>query len=316
MRSLLFGAVSITMTGASLFVSTYAFAKKPSRPASRLGRRGRKRLMTIAKSPGWAAIEPLVRWLGVRLSSLMPESTATRVDRQLVLAGDYLGLVPEEAAALVLLSGIVGVVFGLAIEGLADANGLAFAGFAAFGFLAPYLQILSEAQTRMLRINRGLPYAVDLLSLGLSAGLDFPGALRQVVQNALPGDPLAEELEWMLQLLRLGHTRRAALEELALRVPTEPVREFVHTVVHAEEKGNPLAEVLTIQAQVSRMRRTVRAEEEAAKAAVKIIGPLAIVFIALLIVIVAPLLIRVRNEIKRADEAPPEKKLVLPQGIR
>ncbi len=316
MRSVLFGAVSLTMTGAALFVSTYALANKPSRPAPRLGRRGRKRLMAIAQSPSWAAIEPLVRWLGLRLNAVVSTSMADKIDRQLVLAGDYLGLVPDEAAALVVLSGVMGFAFGLVIETLASANGLAFLGFTAFGILAPYFTILSEAHTRMLRINRGLPYAVDLLSLGLSAGLDFPGALRQVVQNALPGDPLAEELEWMLQLLRLGHTRRAALEELAARVPTEPVREFVHTVVHAEEKGNPLAEVLTIQAQVSRLRRTVRAEEEAAKAGVKIIGPLAIVFLALLVLIVSPLMIRVKTEIRRADEKSAEPKVVLPGGLR
>lgn len=316
MRSALFGAVSLTLTGAALFVSTYAFAIKPSRPAPRLGRRGRKRLMSIASSSSWATLEPLVRWLGMRMSVLLSDQQAARIDRQLVLAGDYLGLVPEEAVALVLLSGIVGVAFGIVVESMAHANGLAFFGFAAAGFLSPYFTILSEAQARMLRINRGLPYAVDLLSLGLSAGLDFPGALRQVVQNALPGDPLAEELEWMMQLLRLGHTRRAALEELALRVPTEPVREFVHTVIHAEEKGNPLSEVLTIQAQVSRMRRTVRAEEEAAKAGVKIIGPLAIVFIAMILLILGPLLIRVKNEVHRADEAPEDPKVVLPPGIR
>lgn len=316
MRSLVLGALSLTGTGAALFVATYALSIKPTRPAPRLGRRGRKRLMSIAKSETWAAIEPLVRWLGLRLSAVVPADTAERIDRQLVLAGDYLGLVPDEAAALVVLSGLLGLAFGLVIEVLAGANGLAFLGFTAFGILAPYFQITSEAHSRMLRINRGLPYAVDLLSLGLSAGMDFPGAVRQVVENALPGDPLAEEFEWMLQLLRLGNTRRAALEELAARVPTEPVREFVHTVIHAEERGNPLAEVLAIQAQVSRLRRTVRAEEEAAKAGVKIIGPLAIVFLALLLLVVSPLLIRVRTEIAHADEKPTEKKVVMPGGIR
>ena len=72
-------------------------------------------------------------------------------------------------------------------------------------------------------------------------------------------------MQRMLQELDLGHTRRKALEGLAERVPTEPVRDFVASVVQAEDKGTPLAEVLSVQARMLRMRRSVRAEESAAK---------------------------------------------------
>lgn len=89
-------------------------------------------------------------------------------------------------------------------------------------------------------------------------------------------------------MLQLGHTRRSALEELAERVPSAAVREFVHTVIHAEEKGHPLAEALTIQAQVSRMRRSVRAEEAAAKAGVAMLVPLALIVVALLLLVGSP----------------------------
>ena len=47
--------------------ATYAIGSAPSRGASRLGLRGLKRRRVLENNPVWAQIEPLVRWLGVRV---------------------------------------------------------------------------------------------------------------------------------------------------------------------------------------------------------------------------------------------------------
>jgi len=294
-------AASVGLLGAGLFVGTYSAMIAPSRVASRLGRRGKRRMEAIAKHSSWARIEPLVRWLGVRVGSLLPKSVEEALDKQILHAGDYLGLLAQEYVALMLLSMLGGAALGAAIDLMARAHGLAFLAFAAFGFVAPYFEISGAVQKRFTGINRSLPYAVDLFSLGMSAGLDFPGSVRQYVGKAMPDDPLAEEMEYVLQMLQLGHTRRAALTDFAERVPTDAVREFVQTVLHAEEKGHPLADALVIQAGVSRMRRTVRAEEEAAKAGVKLIIPLTLIFGAMLLLILAPVFIKVTNQIKNGQ---------------
>ena len=252
----------------------------------------------IAKNSTWAKIEPLVRWLGVRVGPFLPASLESSLDKQILYAGDYLGLLAQEYVALIILSGICGGLIGALVDVAAHAHGLAMMAFFAFGLLAPYFEISGAVQKRFTGINRSLPYAVDLFSLGMSAGLDFPGAVRQYVGKAMPDDPLGDEAEYILQMLQLGHTRRAALSEFALRVPTDAVREFVQTVLHAEEKGHPLADALTIQAGVSRMRRTVRAEEEAAKAGVKLIIPLTLVFGAMLLVILAPIFLKVIYQLR------------------
>ena len=62
----------------------------------------------------------------------------------------------------------------------------------------------------------------------------------------------------------------------------------MNALVQAEERGNPVAEVLSIQASSSRTRRSVRAEELAAKAGVKMTGPLMLVFLAVLGLIAGP----------------------------
>ena len=148
----------------------------------------------------------------------------------------------------------------------------------------------------MKRVNRRLPHAIDLLALSMSAGLDFPGSVRQLVEKSgSPDDPLVEELTLMLQSLQLGRTRRQALEEFAARAPTDAVIEFVAAVVQAEMRGNPLVDVLRIQAEVSRRKRTVRAEEAAAKAGVALAAPLILVFLTILILIVAPIVMKLQS---------------------
>ncbi|MGC4093344.1 MAG: type II secretion system F family protein [Polyangiaceae bacterium] len=99
----------------------------------------------------------------------------------------------------------------------------------------------------------------------------------------------------MLQALELGKTRKEALLEFSERVPTESVREFVFAIVQAEERGNPLGRVLTIQAEVSRQQRSQRAEEAAARASVKIVGPLVLMFSAILLLMVAPMVFELKQ---------------------
>jgi tight adherence protein C len=209
------------------------------------------------------------------------------------MAGSYLGLLAEELCALSVLSAAGGLVAGTLANFVVKIGPMFIVGVGAFGAVAPFLSVSSAAGDRTKAIGRRLPSAIDLLALSMSAGLDFPSALRQAVEKSgTPDDPLIEELSLILQSLQLGRTRRQALEEFAERCPIDAVCEFVGSVVQAELRGNPLAEVLRIQAEISRQRRTVLAEEAAAKAGVSMIMPLVLVFVAVLILIAGPMAIR------------------------
>jgi tight adherence protein C len=166
-----------------------------------------------------------------------------------------------------------------------------FIGFI-LGAMVPYFQISGEAQRRLKEVNRGLPYVIDLMALAMSAGLDFPGAVRQVVEKSSnPDDPLHEEMTRILHELQLGRTRRQCLADFGKRCPTASVVEFVAALTQAEERGNPVAEVLQIQASVSRQRRTVAAEEAAAKAGVKMVGPLFLLFACIMLLVMSPMIL-------------------------
>lgn len=278
----------------SIMALTYAVASAPTRVASRLGLRGLKRQRVLAKSEVWSAMEPFVRWLGVRLSGVLSDSQRTEVDRQIGLAGDYMGLTADEYMALTLISTVIGGVTGAFAGYLLDLGGITVIVGVMLGGALPYMQVSGVAQERLKDVSRGLPYVIDLMALSMSAGLDFPGAIRQVVEKSSnPEDPIVEEFTLILQTMNLGRTRREALLEFARRTPIEAVTEFVNSLVQAEERGNPVAEVLTIQATVARARRSVRAEEMAAKAGVQLIGPLMLVFFCIMGLLMGPAMMNI-----------------------
>ncbi len=281
--------------GLALFAAVFALASAPSIPASRLGMRGLKRQRALRGN--WSTLEPLVRWLGVRVSGILPRGLRRGLDRQLLLAGDYLGMVPEEYVSLSIVSFVLGLGFGIVFGIVAESVSVFAIVGGVLGALLPYLQISGEAQRRLKEIGRGLPYVIDLMALAMSAGLDFPGAVRQVVQKSSnPEDPLVDELTRLLNELSLGKTRRQALLDFAARAPAPAVVEFVSALVQAEERGNPVSDVLSIQAGVSRMRRTVAAEESAAKAGVKMVLPLFLVFGAIMLLVVGPMVLKVASQ--------------------
>lgn len=282
----------------ALFAFTYAFASAPSRVASRLGMRGLKRRRAIEDSAGWGQIEPMVRWLGVRVGGLISDETYQRLDDQIALAGDYLGLTPPEYVSLSIVSSVLCTLGGGVLAVILGNNVPLFLLIGAgLGAALPYLQISGEGQRRMKEINRGLPYVIDLMALGMSAGLDFPGAVRQVVEKSSnPEDPLIEEMTRVLQELSLGRTRKQTLTDFAKRTPSAAVTEFVSALVQAEDRGNPVAEVLQIQAGVSRMRRTVNAEEAAAKAGVKMVGPLFLLFACIMLLVMGPMILKLAQQ--------------------
>lgn len=294
MKTLLLFKLAIVLPSfACLFFLTSWAASTAMPTGVRTGVRGLVRQRALAKGGAWAQIEPLVRWLGKRIHGLLSAQLLKSVDRQVLMAGSYLGLLPEELVALSMLSATGGLIAGVFSNMVVKIGPMFVLAVGGFGGMAPFLTVSSTAGDRSKAIGRRLPSAIDLLALSMSAGLDFPSALRQVVEKSgTPNDPLIEELSLILQSLQLGRTRRQALEEFAERSPIDAVCEFVNSVVQAELRGNPLAEVLRIQAEISRQRRTVLAEEAAAKAGVSMIMPLVLVFVAILILIAGPMVIR------------------------
>src|SRR5690554_1835260 len=160
----------------------------------------------------------------------------------------------------------------------------------------PFLSLSGAIANRLIEIDRRLPYTIDLMVLSMRAGLDFMSALDRVVargQIQNPDDPMIQELGVVLQEMRVGTARTDALINLCERVNSEYLNSMVGAIIQSERRGTPLANVLEIQVDTIRNKRTAKIEKAASQAAVKILFPLLFIFGAVMIVIMGAMIIKV-----------------------
>jgi tight adherence protein C len=288
----LFAYAAITLLASSLALLIYVLARQPPSPAPELGLRGWNRHQGLARSGWLRSLEPWLRRLGGWMALVPAPRLRARMDRNLHMAGDPSGLGPDEWMALSALAALVGAIVGavlIGVLGYPPVMGLTAA--LVIGYM-PHGDLADTMRTRRRAVNRSLPATFDLIGLCVSAGMTFPQAIKEVVARAAdPRDPMIEELRQILRQLDLGSSRAHALACFADRVPIPSVVDFVATVNQSEAKGTPLGEVLAINATVLRNRRTMLAEEAAARAEVKMAFPLALSLMVNLIVIGGPLII-------------------------
>lgn len=295
-------AATLILTCTAVYWAVNHVASLPTMPQRRLGLRGVARARAVARHGWFRFMEPFLRWGSVRVDPLLTPENRKSTDSMLTRAGDPLGIEPAELWVLCGMLGLFGTTLGMTYAALRDKSPLyaVFLGLVLVGLPLSRIQAMVEERARRVRI--GLPAVVDLLCLSLSAGLDFPSAVRQIVdKSSQKDDPLTEELSVVLSELSLGKTRREALETFAARNPSPSVQEFVASVIQAEEEGTPLAEVLQIQAKISRQRRSVRAEEAASKASIQLLMPMALVFLCVLILIGAPIALSLMKGLSRGS---------------
>jgi tight adherence protein C len=175
---------------------------------------------------------------------------------------------------------------------------LSLAGLGAFlvlglvlGFFGAYLWLRELALRRLREIARRLPYALDLIAMAMDAGATFYEAAKAVVRDD-PNDPLNEELSMVVREIDFGRSRQDALTHLGQRIDVEGLDSILSAVLQAEALGTPLAMVLKLQANLLRMRRSMRAERKAGEAAVKILVPSMLILVSVVIIIFAPVIVR------------------------
>jgi len=166
------------------------------------------------------------------------------------------------------------------------------------GFYLPYMWLRRRVEARQRMLMRELPDALDLMAIGVSAGLSLDGAMLEVVQK-WEGE-LSRELNQVLNEIRMGIGRRQALLNLAERTQLDDIRLLVAALVQADEIGANVSETLNVQAEQLRMRRRQMAEELARKAPVKMLIPLIfLIFPSLFVVILAPAMLHVIQTLRR-----------------
>jgi len=157
------------------------------------------------------------------------------------------------------------------------------------GFLVPRLWLRLAVGRRKHDILRALPDALDMLTIGVEAGLGFESAMVRVGQKW--DNALTRVFRRAVGEMRLGAARDVALEHMAERSGVPELRTFIAVLVQSSQLGVSIAEVLHTQAAQMRVRRRQRAEELARQAGIKLIFPLAALILpALFVVILGPTL--------------------------
>ncbi|HWV39124.1 MAG TPA: type II secretion system F family protein [Vulgatibacter sp.] len=226
--------------------------------------------------------------LGPSTRKRIPSAWLEWLRLRIVRAGDPADLLPEELIWLSALGAAAGIATG-AVASAALGSPLPLLPCTALGGALPHLRLREAIRRRQARIVRELPFALDLLSLSVEAGLDFAGALGKVVEKGRPG-PLRDELGLVLRRLRMGRTREEALLEAIPRVDLPVVNSVLTSLVQADRMGTSLGKTLRILAGQLRAERTQRAEKLAGEAPVKMLVPLiAFIFPTVFLVLFGPI---------------------------
>ncbi len=168
---------------------------------------------------------------------------------------------------------------------------------AALGYYLPNMILSRMVFVRKREIFENFPDALDLMTVCVEAGLGTEAALNRVADDFVhKSEALSEELRLVNLELRAGSPRERALRNLAIRTGVEEVDGFVSMIIQAERFGTSIAKSLRIQADMLRTRRRQKAEEAAAKIALKLLFPLIFfIFPSLLLVLLGPAFIQIIN---------------------
>ncbi len=240
-------------------------------------------------------LRPLFGRLSGFVSRLGSTSFTEQTEKRLALAGnpgdlrvaDWLGI---KVVAAIVFAIIFFLLFNFALAVgplMALVLGLAGAGI---GYIAPEFWLSGRIRARQKAILLMIPDTLDLLTISVRAGLGFDAALAKVVEK-LPG-PLSEEFRRALAEVRVGKARRDALRDIVPRTEVQPLTNFIGAIIQAEQLGVSISKVLQVQSEQLRIERRQRAEEQAAKAPIKMLFPLVgCIFPSLFIVILGPAII-------------------------
>ncbi|HEY8637191.1 MAG TPA: type II secretion system F family protein [Candidatus Limnocylindrales bacterium] len=249
-------------------------------------------------------LRPFANRLSGGVSRVTSTSFSDRTEKRLALAGNPGDLRVADWLGIKAIGAIVGAIlffflfFIVRLLGFPAPIGLVMTVIGGvFGYTIPEFWLGGRVKKRQKAILLMIPDALDLLTISVRAGLGFDAALAKVVEK-LQG-PLSDEFRRALAEVRVGKARRDALRDIVARTEVVPLTNFIGAIIQAEQLGVSISKVLQVQSEQLRIERRQRAEEQAAKAPIKMLFPLVgCIFPSLFIVILGPAIILIVINLK------------------
>lgn len=280
-------------------------AMAPARPAravtNRLSGYGdRSQMVRSAELEGSMknrAVVPVFRRLLRFLGGLLPQRNVEKLADMLTRAGNPGGMSVLDFVGLRLMLAAAGAILAYLVFSRNETafvimrNGL----IGCFvGFMAPKFWLGRAIKKRRAEIAQALPDALDMLTIGVEAGLAFESALLRVGDQW--DNALSQEFRRVVSEMRVGVPRNEALRHMAERTDCEDLRTFVAVLIQSNQLGVSISQVLHTQADQMRIKRRQHAEEKAHAATVKIVLVLVVfIFPSLFIVILGPAVPRIMH---------------------
>jgi tight adherence protein C len=245
-------------------------------------------------------IKPLAARLSGGVAKITSSSFSERTEKRLAIAGnpgdmkvgDWLGI---KAIGAGIGAGVMFILFGVLGGNIPQGLLLGLVGLG-IGYMGPEFWLGGRVRKRQKLILIGIPDALDLLTFSVRAGLGFAAALGMVVEKMM--GPLDDVFRRALAEVRVGKARREALRDIVPRTEVQPLTNFIGAIIQAEQLGVSISKVLQVQSEQLRIERRQRAEEQAAKAPIKMLFPLVgCIFPSLFVVILGPALILIMQNL-------------------
>ena len=163
------------------------------------------------------------------------------------------------------------------------------------GYFIPNFLLSHFTEKRRERIFKGLPDALDLMVICVTAGLGLDMTFKRVSDElkSLWKD-LSDEFYLTNMEIRAGVPREEGYKNMALRTGVSEVQSLMSMLIQTSRFGTSVSAALRVHSDGMRTKRRQLAEEKAAQISVKMVIPLVLfIFPALLIVLVGPAAIRV-----------------------
>lgn len=244
-------------------------------------------------------IYPIARSLGAIVVKFTPQNSIQTLSKKLERAGNPGNLEPTMFFAFRFLGLGLGGIFWVLQKVAAVANPTSFIvtkwvlfalGTSLLGFFLPDLLLTSRIQRRQKEVRKAMPDALDLLTICVESGLGFDAAMAKVYEKW--DNEVGRAFGRVIREIQLGKLRREALKDMAERIGLPEMTSFIAAVVQSEQLGVSMAHVLRIQSDQMRVKRRQAAEEEAHKAPIKMLIPMAmLIFPSICIILMTPAII-------------------------
>jgi len=163
------------------------------------------------------------------------------------------------------------------------------------GWGYPIYLLQSIGFRRKQTMHAELPYVLDLLSLGIEAGLDFKMAVERIVNFSEPS-PLINEMKGLLNDLNFGTPMEEALIRLRRRIDILAFFTFVEALIQATQMGIDVSSTLRAQSEQMRIAYFQSIEKSANKLPIMVLFPTAFcIFPPILIITLGPIAIDIHN---------------------